>query len=251
MAVRPRVALCFFGLVKNYALTAPSVEQFILAPLRAQGYDYDVYIHTYNQLTTTNPRNAEARLAVRPVSISRSFPGATIRRDAPAMADRVHPLSYYLQGGDPWVDNPGVSMLHYSRQLYSLRQVTALWAPKAHLYTFVVYLRPDVRFTTPLGFNPRLRERQVAVPNFHNFSGCNDRFAYGRPTAMKLYGERLNWLDEFFRRHRCSLHAERYLKFFLLAHDLEPVRIPFHFVRIRADGHENRTDVVVRAEALR
>ena len=250
MTARPRVAICFFGLVKDYGVVAQSVTEFILAPLLRSGLQYDIYIHTYNQSNITNPRNGEADIAITPTSILRHFPQATFKRDNPIVADRIQPLDYYLRNGDPWSDNPRISMLNYIRQLYSLRAVTALWVPSARKYTYVIYLRPDVRFTTPLALNHRITTQQIAIPNFHNFGGCNDRFAYGRPNAMKAYGERLNWVDTFFTRHTQPLHAERYLLAFLQAHKLQPVLIPFHFIRVRADGKENIGDQKVRDEAL-
>ena len=242
MATKPKVALCFFGLVKNYNLTAASVEQYVLAPLRKQGYDYDVYVHTYQQRLTSNPRNAESNAVVHPHSILKSFPKAVIKKEPPEVADRQRPLTWYLQNGDPWPDNPRISMQNYVRQLYSLRQVTTLWWPKAQQYVYVIYLRPDVRFTTPLTLNPGLKASQVVIPSFHNFNGCNDRFAYGRPVTMKLYGERWSWLPTYFSKHKAPLHAERYLALYLQAYGLEVVRIPLHFIRVRANGQENPSD---------
>jgi hypothetical protein len=248
MSTRPKVALCFFGLVKNYELVASSVEQYVLHPLRKAGYCYDVYIHTYQQTVVHNDRNQERNASIYPSSIARYFPQATIRYDTPATADRVHPLDFYLQRGDPWPDNPRISMTNYARQLYSLKAVTALWLPHTAEYTYVIYLRPDVCFTMQLPLLP-LREKQIAIPRFHSFKGCNDRFAYGRPATMKLYGSRMNWLGTFFTSQKSCLHAERYLAFFLRAHQVEVVPIPFHFIRIRANGHENVADREARAQA--
>jgi len=242
MSIRLRVALCFFGLVKDYGLVADSVEQFVLSPLRKAGYEYDIYIHTYNQPTVTNPRNGEKSVSINSSSITKFYPTAIIRRDDPTTADRLHPLEYYLRNGDPWPDNPRLSMMNYIRQLYSLHMVTSLWWPSRSHYAYVVYLRPDVRFTSPLMLNPLIRERQIAIPNFHSFTGYNDRFAYGRPLAMKTYGDRLNWVEAFFARYKCSLHAESYLKFFLQAHGMEVILIHIHFVRVRANGQENEAD---------
>jgi hypothetical protein len=239
---RPKVALCFFGLVKNYGLVAGSVEQYVLAPLRREGYDYDVYIHTYDQVFTSNARNGERNVYINPRSIATFFPGARMRRDAPEIADRVRPLDFYLQNGDPWPDNPRVSMINYVRQLYSLLEVTKLWSPRAAEYRYVIYLRPDVRFTSPLTLLPNLQDNQIAIPAFHSFMGCNDRFAYGRAATMKAYGGRMNWLEAFFTNHHTRLHAERYLLLFLQAHNIKPVWIPLHFVRVRADGNENPAD---------
>ena len=117
MTSRSRVALCFFGLVKNYEHVARSVETFILNPLSKASYDQDVYIHTYNQSTTTNPRNGEENSTVTPSSILSYFPQAVVKQDSPDKADNLRPLDYYLQNGDPWHDNPRVSMRHYVRQL--------------------------------------------------------------------------------------------------------------------------------------
>ena len=54
------VALAFYGLTRSLRYTMPSIRQNVFAPLRAAGYTYDVYLHTYDLPHLTNERSGEA-----------------------------------------------------------------------------------------------------------------------------------------------------------------------------------------------
>lgn len=238
----PRVALCFFGLVKDASHTAASVEQYVLKPLRTAGYRCNFFCATYNTQQYSNQRNKEQAATVRPRSIERYSPLVVSYSD-PAAADAIHPLSFYLQHGDGWPDNPRETMRYYARQLASLKAVTALWTGFGTAFDLVIYLRPDTRFVTPLPL-VAFRESEIVIPSFHSFGGYNDRFAYGSAKAMALYGRRFDYLPTFFQQRSEALHAETYLKLFMDASQLKPVLVRFPFIRIRADERECPADVL-------
>lgn len=55
-----RVALCFFGLTRSLNHTLASINENVIDQLKAAGYEVDVFLHTYNDVThLTNGRTGE------------------------------------------------------------------------------------------------------------------------------------------------------------------------------------------------
>ena len=137
----PRLAMCFFGQVKNIADDhGRKFMEHVVRPLMTYYPQIDVYLHTYNIERFSNPRNWGHNVMIdvvssleRLVTILRQMgpPGRVslkgLNITEPLDADRhFRPLEFYLSRGDPW-DNEGISMFNLLRQLYSLDQVTQHW----------------------------------------------------------------------------------------------------------------------------
>ena len=77
-------------------------------------------------------------------------------------------------------------------QLNSISVVTDLWRSAETRYDAVVYLRPDVLYNCPFPVKTleNLEDDTVYVPDFHEWSGVNDRFAMGKPHAVVHWGNR-------------------------------------------------------------
>lgn len=170
-------AVCFFGQVKNIqAEQAENFSENVLHPLLKLFQRIDIYVHTYNLQTFTNPRNGEDNvvidvdksLEVLVSHIMRAAPTNTvcikqIKVSESCDADaKFRDVRYYLHPGDPW-HNDGLSMRYFLRQLYSLDQVTRLWkGPQGNwfngddakklkrMYDAVIYTRPDLMFLNKL-----------------------------------------------------------------------------------------------------
>jgi hypothetical protein len=149
----------------------------------------------------------------------------------------------YRTHGDPW-ECENVSMYqkystldNHIRDLYSLSKVTSLWEPMASTFDAVIYLRPDVRFTTPLKIEwiNQCQRGRICVPNFHLVDGWNDRFAIGKPLDMLLYGGR--FIDAYKYSLKNPLHSEKFLAEYMKNHRIFPAHISFIFRRIRANNH--------------
>jgi len=238
-----RVALCFFGLTKDLSHVRENLSEYIFTPLMKQGFTYDLYGHSYHLSIQTNKRNGEKELPINPYSLTQ-LPNITVRYSTTEEADQYNPFSFYLQNGNGWSteEDPNTIMLYYIRQLYSLNELTKLWTTVNKHYDYVIYLRPDVRFTTPLTLE-ELPEDTIATPNFHRFKGYNDRFAYGSSKAMALYGSRLLYLPLYFQKCKKPLHAETYLRTFFTLQGLSNRFVPIHFIRVRANGLEVERDI--------
>lgn len=55
-----RVALCFFGLTRSLNHTLESIKENVIGKIEKEGYEVDVFLHTYNDVThLTNGRTGE------------------------------------------------------------------------------------------------------------------------------------------------------------------------------------------------
>jgi hypothetical protein len=234
-----RVAICFFGLVKDLKHTQASLTEHIFQPLKAQGYTCEIFAHTYEIERYSNSRNSEANLPIKPRSIEglrSSDRKTTVVYDKPEEVDKLYPLDSYLRNGDPWPDNPRQSLKYFLRQIHSLDRVTALWKKRASEFDLAVYLRPDTSFYNHLTLIPNLTLTQIVTPGFHLWGGYNDRFAYGRPGTMIKYGERGRFLNQYMTSTKQKPHAETYLKWYCTNQGLQNSLSPIRFTRIRANG---------------
>lgn len=238
-----RVAVCFFGLVKNIDHVYASIERCILNPLKQQGYEMDFYGHTYEMSHFTNPRNHEANVPIQPKSILKRFQFKQFTIEPTTSYSHLEDdVKLCLKYGDPWPENKVISLKNHLLNLRSLYQVTQLWKGVASAYKYVIYLRPDLRFLNSLAIR-NLTGMSLVVPAFHAFGGYNDRFAYGTPAAMIIYGERWSGMETYFSKHRRSIHAETFLRFHLQDHHVHVITAPIRFQRIRANNQPNPSDL--------
>ena len=249
----PRVAVAFFGLVKDFALVSASVERHLLSPLRRAGFEkIDLFCHTNALDAVTNPRNNEKGARVFPASLSSSLPLKGLSFSDPTDIDTALPVSHFLRNGDAWPESSGLSALFYVRQLVSLDQVTRLWTAHAAAtdttYDAIIYTRPDILFFNDVDIARHLplRPNTLYAPNFHTWVpngtgshgvGINDRFAFGCSDVMKVYGSRLSYVDSFLARvDRPMLHSEAFLAALSALHRWSVIDLAVRFGRVRAGG---------------
>jgi hypothetical protein len=293
-----RVAICFFGLLKSMSPEQVDLyERHLFSPLRRAGYVLSGFLHSFNftNQTFSNARNGEKNAefdqSAALSALSQVLPELhSVQLDHAADADEYFgDVRKYLVHGDPWPDNPKVSMKYFLRQQYSLLRVTQLWSnvsfdhpagpssagvlnePRSlsnrsvlpprhqlrdahhHLavlpsklsqleaqWDCVVYLRPDLLLKSPLPIHAvrRLcggrRGNQIAVP-WVQFKGYSDRFAFGHPRAMLLYGIRGLVIDHGVA-NRLVPHAEEFLARYLCHNRVAVHLVPMYFMRLRATG---------------
>ena len=244
-----RVALCFWGLCRSTHLTIDSIEKYIFTALRDAGITYDVYVHTYTLYRPyTNIRSNEVGIQLKNTNWKRLKAVKWIVENQDTV-DKTLQFEKYRSKGDPWkfeTNNESFATLdNHIRALWSLYQVTTLWNVSGIEYSKILYLRPDVLFLTPLRVDWILQPQtnSILIPDFQHMAGCNDRFAIGCPSAMKIYGERYKKAYEYSKVH--ALHSEQFLADHMRSNGLYFIPIPFYFRRIRATGvvHEGDKDL--------
>jgi hypothetical protein len=230
-----RVALCFWGICRSTDRTIESIETCIFNPLSNAQISYDVYVHTYKLYRPyTNVRSNETGLQLKN-TIWKLLNPREAKIENQDDVDKALDLKKYRTRGDPW-ENDYSTLDNHIRALYSLSEVTKLWSQSGSTYDLVIYLRPDVRFMTPLSLDwLGVRKGLVLIPDFHLFYGCNDRFAIGVPKDMKMYGERFYSAYEYSLQK--PLHSEQFLSNHIAGYGIEFKTIPIRFRRVRADGY--------------
>ena len=212
-----RVALCFFGLTRSLHLTAANIRHSIIDPLLLNDVEVTIYLHTYNATTVTNARSAEDAAIMDWTAFKMLQPHKWQIDDAAAVDEELIDanINAWLQHGDAWGEGPQhVTLRNLLKQLYSLKQVTSLWANKAAFFDLAIYLRSDIWFFNQLDMAELEEAMQsptnyIYTPEFHKWNGLNDRLAFGSPSAMIKYGSRLDVAMQYAQHS--SLHAERFL----------------------------------------
>lgn len=264
------VVLCFFGLVKNITqLQIESIVRNVIMPLSETGViSISGLLHTHRVEVTTNPRNKELNVGVDQAESIKQL-SSIIRfvdvriSEVEDSEKRTGNIECYLMHGDPWPDNPRVSLTMYLRLMDSLYNMHDMIRENVRLKTInpdsiFVMLRPDVLFLTRI--DVLLIERALAelaegkhntaaelskwiiLPSWNRFRGENDRFAIGGLNTILSYCSRLDDLMNYVKDKRKTPHAETYLGYYVKSKALKVIRTDFKFCRVRADGRYDSSE---------
>lgn len=235
-----KVAICIWGLCRSTEYTFESFKTNVLDILRQGNIDISVFLHTW-KLTRkyTNSRAGENGIFLKTTTWKYYNPRQYCIENQDEV-DKTLKLQSYRRHGDPWLEDAPHNYIPFScvdnviRALYSLKKVTDMWVSLKEQFDCILYIRPDVRFLKPLNLDwlMQISEGTIYMPDFHLIEGVNDRFAFGKPAVMKVYGERYIHALEYSITN--ALHSERFLAYYLRKYGISVHLIPFRFRRIRA-----------------
>lgn len=134
----------------------------------------------------------------------------------------------------------------YLQQLYGLKMCNRLrvnYAKQMDIhYDCVIRCRPDILFLKPLEGNiEKLDLNYIYLPDFHQFDGCNDRFAIGNESNMSIYLNKfdhfhdysLNWLKK--NKNTIPVSGEMFTAGHLREHNIKTRTMPVRFNRVRTN----------------
>ena len=238
------VALCFFGLTRSLYYTKKSISTHIFDILKDNGITKDIYLHTYNQTALSNPRSHEVNVTLDSEEWRLLKPDKYLIDDGELFKEQVieYSLPILLTHGDPWKEGePHTSLRNLITQLYSIHRVTNLWKHSGKKYDAIFYLRPDVWFFNDLNISDVFNilrsdanTNDIYVPEFHSWGGINDRFAFGSPNIMEIYGSRYLQVINYALKH--TLHSESFLHSILLSNNATIKFTNILFERVRSNG---------------
>ncbi len=229
-----KITVAFYGIPRYTAISAPSIETHLLAPMRAWA-DVTVVHHLWRIDEVRSARSGEhAVLAKDAYTYFDQFAGVV----EPPEAFEDGPLfQAWKRHGDSFGDDFG-SLRNLMHQLQSLRRVTALIAPTKP--DVVVFARPDLQYHDDVPRSAcRLASRlprTCVVPIWNWWAGYNDRFAICGRSSYEAYGRRLDRALDFAQETGRPIHSEMLLKFSLLKSRGQILAIPLTASRVRADG---------------
>ena len=237
-----RVAVVFFGLIRCGKKSWPSIKSNFLDVLsNTRNITFDCFCHTYDLKTINNPRSKEINACLEDVEHYANVLGTTRFKieNQEQVVDKMMKLSSYTTHGDPWNDQ-FTSLRNLLRQLHSLREGTRMWQEHNNDYNAVLCLRSDLIYNNPIdmqALNWVLTDptkNRIVIPDWDDWGGLNDRFAYGTQVAMNTYGSRGDHAEAYAQDHK--MHSERFLKHIILSNKTELRRTSQTASRVRADG---------------
>lgn len=235
----PRVALCFFGITRNFRRYAQnSIDEMLLDPVAKLDPSHKRFGHFNILNNVRNPRSQENNVPVDPddyQSLNCKVVDCTdqecLDKD-PRFQEALERLKTF---GDSWGDNFN-SLRNCLRQFHSLERVTNLIEKSNDRFDLVIYTRVDLHFMTKLAI-PQIRSGTLYTPWFDKYRGLNDRFAMGDRATMLKYGRRPALALRYCEETGKPFHAERFLWWYARQQQLRTADLTsFEFCRVRAHG---------------
>lgn len=243
-------AVCFYSLTRSVQQTAASIAQNVFAPLLAATVHLEFFLHTYN-LSHTSAHSASPTALDwhRDVAMLTSALPRRVRIhvqvDDQARLMRRFASEFTSAFATTWsADGRAVGVpQYYLAAMHSLKRVTAMWQQRGgpNAFDVIWMLRPDLVYLDAMMPQQAVRSlKHLHVDNgrrtatagdwlvvpprmFKRAVWVDDKFAVGTPRAALLYGNRLDALMAFMRRHPKRL-SELFLAWYLSPLDGERAR---------------------------
>ena len=233
------VNVCVYGLNRSLGVTAHSIEEKILKPLRliAKETHFRAAFNVTASGEFSSQRSGEG-LSLIGDDQQKLLPDFQIQLVDQDAFDNQFNLSDILVHGDHYRDNGG-SVQNMMRALHALQRCYES-IPRCARESFpTIFVRPDLDIIDDIDIEFLLSHANgdsIIVPGWQFFGGVNDRFAISAAgKASDAYAERFRTVVEYLQLTSRPFHSESYL-FDVL--NLRRIRIlpivQTRFVRVRA-----------------
>lgn len=246
-----RVALLFWGLTRGLKHIQYSIMENIVFPLMYNGYQVDIFIHTYYfKGEYSNDRHNVSNVKLDFDEYKLLKPKYYILEDQDEVREKLDLPKF--RGMKDHFKNGYQSNDFYILSLHSQSQVTKLFMEHKNEYRFCFFLRPDVKFLKPININwlGLVQPNTIVVPGWCNYKHLypyseNDRFCICHPEDAYKYGDLLEILYHY-SKHK-SIVAEFFLGFVLnLYYKMDVKRIHYVFKRVLPNGEIHHSDAKLR-----
>ena len=245
-----KVAVCFWGLTRSLKYTRDSINEHIFDVLKSNNVEYRIFMHTYLVHDKyNNPRAGEKDI------IFNNEEYKCINPDYVALDNQEHVISsinflQYRTHNDPWHNNY-ITMDNFILAMYSKKRLLKLFQDNDDKsYTHFLMVRPDVKYLNNFNTNwlTEIKDNEIYIPDFGiygHYGGFNDRMALMcNNKVFELYNSIYDIMLEYSKK--TGLHSESIHRYIMNINKITSVFIPFYFNRVRANGHENINDHIVR-----
>lgn len=239
---KDKVAILFFGLTRSLSTTISSFKQHIFNSLSQQGFDYDIFIHTYIiDGQYDNKWSGEKTNCYINENIHELLPKRKkkiILTDSQQhIVNRIDFNKYYSNLGSWTGMTPDMTKYLIKNMilaLYSKYRITKEFEKVKQNYKYVIITRPDMMYTTdlPLLRSIRLHSQNIIIPEKDWYGGCNDRMCICIPQVAIYYGSAYKYLLSYSKRY--SIVSEKYMKDLLERKNIniETLNINYDTIRI-------------------
>jgi hypothetical protein len=245
-----KIAIGFFGITRSLKYTIKSIEQNILNIFKNNNIDYDIFIHTYE---LSNYKNIRTEEVIQDSDIDNEeyklLNANFIQIDNQENVKDLIDLKKYRTHKDPWNTNYNAVDFFILAQ-YSKLQLTNMIDNQMNnanfKYDYVLFMRPDCMYVHkfPINILKHVKKNNIVIPNFHTHGPhrFNDRFSITNMKSYKIYGEIFKRL--FYLSKKQPLHSETIIGQIVKNNNLNIIRVPFYFARIRFKGVWDKYDVL-------
>lgn len=233
----PRIAICYWGLVRTLREVLPSQQKYVYSELEKAGLEYDVFFHSWS--TDKNlVWNREMTEQIEYDTIDLVHPLKKQIDDQSEFLKTIDFSKYYYQHEREWV--PQLIWNHLCA-LESQKRCANLCLESGIKYDYIMFLRPDALINKRLPvediFTLDFIDNTIVIANFNHWEGWNDQFAVLRLERVIPYSHRIDGIAEF-RQTNGRIVSEKYVKYVVDRHYV-PKQVDFHFDLLRPNGKLN------------
>lgn len=265
------INICMFGLNRSLSKTHKSIHSNILQVLKENGTNYTLYANFIETDLINNHRSEEIKTP--PEQNPESFLDfERLTYSNQSDVDQFIDWHRVFEFGDNYheINVSNISLASSTtknvfRSLYSLKASFEL-IDKSNFSSPTLFIRPDTEFQNKLDFDVLFRLLEIKpkgfafgqsdgvalTPNWHCWSGVNDRFAICTSgNASVAYAKRFNHLLNHIHASHKPIHPETYL-----LNTLQQSRVQILPVistlasRIRATGNAHLEDYSIGGNSL-
>tara|TARA_Y100000996_G_scaffold365808_1_gene310736 strand:+ start:1405 stop:2157 length:753 start_codon:yes stop_codon:yes gene_type:complete len=246
-----KVAVGFFGITRSLKFTLNSILKNVIRPLEELGYDYKIFLHTYELNNYKNIRTKENYTNIDNEEYKLLNPDYFQIEKQDLVLESINPEKYRTHT-DPWETNYN-SVDNFLLGQYSKMKLTNMIEKNQINFDYIMFLRPDVEYLHPLelSFFNNVINKNISIPKFGTYKPSkphfNDRFAITNQETYKIYGKVFDELFEISKKE--PLHSETVLTKYLTENDIKYKYIWFVFKRIRIDGSVDPHDRKLRKDS--
>jgi len=207
----PKIALCLSGLIRHSFFCFPYIYQNFLN----QGFDVDVFIHTWNESPTIqlyNPKKYQIQ----------------------NQQQVIHNIKSQIDFGSIKIEG---SVPNNISMYYSIKKCFDLVPPSD--YDIVIRCRFDLLLENNLDLKTIVsgisnKEYDIFIPGrIFNVGGYNDQLAIGSYSAMKVYSDCIFYLNLLARKLK-KWHPESFLRVWLDKNNLKIQQDDYDYRIVRA-----------------
>ena len=235
------IVVAFWGLTRSVRYTAESIQRHIYDQLPP----HLVFVHTYASNSAYSNKRANEAAGSLQADVAPLKPFRAVVDDLDDVKRRLN-LAQYRSQPDPWNTNYE-TVDNFVLAMYSKYRVTRLIAESGLPIDKVIFLRPDVGYTSSVRPALALADRTAwVIPNFHLYNGFNDRFCVASAQNYKVYGGVFPLLLEYSKKK--PLHSETVYAEIAKSAKIRVVYTTFFFYRVRLNGEVDPKDVAFKED---
>lgn len=236
-----KVGVCFYGITRSLRYTNPSIKKNIFDHLTNNNIKYDIYASFFLLKEETDRDNNTTVLSQDEYKLLDTKKlHLEVQDDFDKITDFTSVNNFY------YISN---TCKNIARSQYLLKKLTDLWIEES--YDVIIYMRPDTKVLEKINVNDLYTVyknkncKLCYIADHSHCNGINDRFAFGTPSAMKIYGNRQSSLESFFKfKHlRKKLESEAFLEYHLQNNAVQIRKTNMKVIRIRSNGKIAKYDI--------